>query len=212
MPKTSAKRRNRFNRQRGKSFEYQVERRLLDMGYQADRIFYSGAGAKEPYDVQVTFRPDDLLKIEAKRTFKKSMTFDTTWIDQVDDRHAIVFSVGKGCPGRPLKMYAMSKWASTTPPYVSKQRVKVGRKFKDMMVASFELPVCIEIGVASDKLKCFVISTNGQATKRIQGADLMHHTMLEHKGSFYLIEDLADYMNRTWKWKLGDRHDGKDHD
>jgi len=200
MPKTSIKKRNRLNRQRGKGFEYQVEKRLQQLGYKADRIYYSGAGEKMPYDIQVTFKPDDILQVEAKRTWKRGISLLMKWIEAIHDRHCIVFSIGPGSPGCLLKMYAVSQMAQA--PVVATQKVKIGRTFKDRTVAMFLLPTRIDIDSNLINCKCFVITTNGQKSKFIKTSELMHQTVLEHKGTFYLIEDLHDYMKRTWSWKL----------
>lgn len=193
-PRLSIKKRNRQNRGRGKRFEYLVEKRLRGKKYPAERIFYSGAGAKKPYDVEVTFSQHDILEFEAKRTWKESLSFQSKWMALVGERHTIAFAMGTMAN----KIFALSAWPKTfVVPTVISQRVKVGKKFKDMLVGSFS--------IGSSIVNAPVITMTGKyLCVHLKDIDIQMYTIFVYQGNYYLIQSLEAYMDREWIHKLAE--------
>jgi hypothetical protein len=165
------------------------------MGYPAERIYYSGAGLEKPYDVEVTFAKDDLLEIEAKRTWKEFLTLKDEWLKPVRDRHCVVFAMGPRINQKTAPMFALSKWPSDAFPKIENRQVKVGRRFQEMLVAMFDLQ-----GVS---ITAPTISMTGKSF-RVHLKDLARqsYTVLLYDGSVFLIQRFDAYMNREWSSRL----------
>ncbi len=96
----------------GTRFEHQIKERFnalkKDTALTAVRIWYSGAGAREPFDVGIyrgEVRQENLvLEIEAKRTQKRSIGLKLEWLEKVSKRHVIVLAVGRR---NPVPMYVV---------------------------------------------------------------------------------------------------------
>ena len=89
----------------GTRFEHQVKDRFNEAAkgtnLTAVRIWYSGAGEREPFDVGIysgEVRKENLvLQIEAKRTQGRSIGLLRKWLEKISlgpVRHVIMFSVG----------------------------------------------------------------------------------------------------------------------
>lgn len=180
MPKRKslkASRRNRRNRQRGKAFEYDVEGHLRAQGYPAERIFYSGAGLKKPYDVEITWneRDKDILEIEAKRTFKDHISIQAKWLEAIHDRHVVVFAIGDARRGRGvvMKRYVIEQWVLAT------------IRQKEINVTPFNSPLYIV-----------------KKIKRLREGDLKNDIILSLNEKLFLIRDFNEYMVDRWSNRL----------
>lgn len=100
-----------WQKQIGTRFELQVKNRFNKLAkakaspLTAVRIWYSGAGDREPFDVGVysgeVRRENLVLQIEAKRTQGRSLGVEWKWLEKVSNDHVIVFAVGLRNPVPP---------------------------------------------------------------------------------------------------------------
>lgn len=104
----------------GTAFEYHlvdvINKEGDPRGIYAKRVWYSGAGLKEPYDVRIRKgKPEDsplILGVEAKRTMQQSLNIQRDWLTPIRRRvdmtpaHVVMFAVGK-YPGRPVPVYVI---------------------------------------------------------------------------------------------------------
>lgn len=212
MSNRSIKKRNKRSRGRGKRFEYAVEKRLRKRGYPAERIFYSGAGLPKPYDVEVTWdaKNEDILMIEAKRTWNDFITLQSDWIEEIGPRHVVVFAMGdarkmpKRQGTREGIMYSIEEWHGD-PSKIVLDKIKVGKKIKEVLIARGQSLVhSSRSHVAGTPIvhayDAFVYKI--EKSKRIYQDKLLAYTVLVHNDKYYLIRDFDEYMEDTWSHKL----------
>jgi hypothetical protein len=102
-----------WQKQIGTAFEHQVKDRINTLVKGTDltavRIWYSGAGMREPFDVGIyrgeVRRENLVLQVEAKRTQGRSLGVQLKWLEQVSHQHVIMFAVGKRNPVPPYVIY-----------------------------------------------------------------------------------------------------------
>lgn len=104
----------------GTNFEYHlvdvINKEGNPNGIYAKRVWYSGAGLLEPYDLRIRKgKPEDsplILGIEAKRTMQQGLNIQRDWLTSIRRRvdttpaHVVMFAVGK-YPGRPVPVYVI---------------------------------------------------------------------------------------------------------
>lgn len=173
------------------------------MGHPAERIFYSGAGLRKPYDVEITWdeATKDILAIEAKRTWKDRITIQSKWLDLVNGRHVIVFAMGDHRKGRAKsKLYVVEElqgWGIPTSTVCEK--VKVGKRYKTISMVPnqvLRLPNrAISLAVA---VPVFQVKSCVSLFQDLLGA----FSVLEYKQRAFLVRDFDEYMNDTWSSKL----------
>jgi len=111
----------------GTRFEHQVKDRFNALANGTDltavRIWYSGAGDREPFDVGVyrgeVRRENLMLQIEAKRTQGRSLGVLLSWLEKVAPEkrncdHVVMFAVGRR---NPVPIYVIHDGNATRSPH-----------------------------------------------------------------------------------------------
>lgn len=98
----------------GTGFEYKVRDLLNEMldgrGFKATRIWYSGAGLRKPYDLELRQGRKIVLTIEAKRSiYGSSISFQKDWLKQIENKHIVVFAIGNFRGKKSVPVYAICR-------------------------------------------------------------------------------------------------------
>lgn len=142
----------------------------------AVRIWYSGAGEREPFDVGIyageVRRENLVMQIEAKRTLGRSIGLQVGWLEKISlgpVRHVIMFAVGRR---NPVPIYVVHLEPASLP--------------KD--------PAAIQI-----KLKAKSVSVHEKYVKKAgMPSFVLRHPPEFYAARFYTVEAFESFVKREF--------------